>query len=104
MINGIINEYDANWQFVQTVVKPPVGDRLTMTSTYSTGTPLGITVDDDGTLYYADIGIVLGRNGPAPATTPALRRIHAASIPNPPGAIADNLQFPDRTGNLVAIG
>ena len=100
VISGIINEYDANWQYVQTVLKPPAGDRITTTSTYSTGTPLGITVDDDGTLYYADIGIVIRPGGPGPGNhTGSLRRITFTNgVPNPPETLADNLQFPDGLG------
>ena len=101
VLSGVINEYDGAWQFVRTVLHPPAGDRLTMTETYSTGTPLGIGVDDDGALYYADVGIVIRRTGPGPGDhTGSLRRITfgADGTPNPPETIADNLQFPDGLG------
>lgn len=101
VINGLINEYDADWQYVQTVLRPPAGDRLSTTRTYSTGTPLGIAVDAAGTLYYADIGIILRPGGPGPGNhTGSLRRITFAAdgTPNPPETIAESLQFPDGLG------
>jgi hypothetical protein len=101
VISGVINEYDANWQYVQTVLRPPAGDRISTTSTYSTGTPLGLTVDADGTLYYADIGIIIRSGGPGPGDhLGTLRRItfNDDHSPNPPETIADNLQFPDGVG------
>ncbi|MFN8644666.1 MAG: hypothetical protein U0802_24495 [Candidatus Binatia bacterium] len=101
VINGLINEYDADWQFLQTVLRPPAGERLSATKTYSTGTPLGLSVGADGTLYYADIGIVLRPTGPGPGNhAGSLRRITFAAdgTANPPETIADNLQFPDGLG------
>jgi hypothetical protein len=100
VLSGLINEYDANWQYVQTVLHPPAGDRISTTQTYSTGTPLGLAVGDDGTLYYADIGIIIERTGPGPGDhLGTLRRITFSNgLPNPPETIADNLQFPDGLG------
>ena len=100
VISGLINEYDADWQYVQTVLRPPAGDRLSMSQTYSTGTPLGLAVGDDGTLYYADIGIIIQPTGPGPGDhLGTLRRITFTNgLPNPPETIADNLQFPDGLG------
>lgn len=100
VLSGVINEYDAGWQYVRTVLRPPAGDRISTTRTYSTGTPLGITVADDGTLYYADIGIIIGRSGPGPGDhLGSLRRITFTNgAPNPPETMADDLQFPDGLG------
>jgi len=101
VISGTINEYDADWQYVQTVVRPAPGDRISTTKTYLTGTPLGITVDGNGTLYYADIGIIIRQSGPGPGNHfGSLRRItfNDDGTPNPPETIADNLQFPDGVG------
>jgi len=100
VLSGTINEYDADWQFVQTVLRPPAGDRLG-TMPYSTGTPLGLAVGEDGTLYYADIGLVIRRTGPGPGNhTGTVRRITFADdgTPSPPDTLADNLQFPDGLG------
>ncbi len=101
VLSGLINEYDKDWQYVQTVLRPPAGDRISMTKTYTTGTPLGVTVGDDGTLYYADIGIIIRPTGPGPGDhLGSLRRItfNDDGTPNPPETIADNLQFPDGLG------
>lgn len=101
VLSGTINEYDANWQFVQTVLRPAAGDRISTTKTYLTGTPLGVTVDDDGTLYYADIGIIIRPSGPGPGNhNGSLRRItfNDDGTPNPPETIAADLQFPDGVG------
>ncbi len=71
------------------------------TKTYLTGTPLGITVDENGTLYYADIGIIIRPSGPGPGNhIGSVRRItfNDDGKPNPPETIADNLQFPDGLG------
>lgn len=101
VISGTINEYDEEWQYVRTVLKPAAGERISTTKTYSTGTPLGITLDEDGTLYYADIGIIIRPGGPGPGGhLGTLRRItfNEDGSPNPPETIADNLQFPDGVG------
>ena len=99
VLSGIINEYDADWQFVQTVLSPPAGEQIT-TQPLSTGSPLGITVGDDGTLYYADIGIVIDSSGVGPGNkTGSVRRItFSDGKPNPPETLADHLQFPDGLG------
>ncbi|MEO8604552.1 MAG: hypothetical protein ABI629_18420 [bacterium] len=100
VISGVINEYDANWQYVQTVLRPPAGERLGA-QPYSTGTPLGLSVGDDGTLYYADIGIVIGNSGVGPGNqTGSLRRITFAAdgTPHAPEILADTLEFPDGLG------
>jgi hypothetical protein len=96
VISGIINEYDADWHYLQTVLKPASGER----PPYSTGTPLGLAVGPDGTLYYADIGIVVGVGGIGPGEkTGSVRRItFTDGVPNPPDTIAAGLQFPDGIG------
>ena len=101
MISGTINEYDADWQYVQTVVRPPPAIASARRRPIVTGTPLGITVDENGTLYYADIGIIIRTSGPGPGNhLGSLRRItfNDDGTPNPPETIADNLQFPDGVG------
>jgi hypothetical protein len=99
VITGVINEYDADWHYLQTVLHPPPGERLGA-EPYSTGTPLGLAVGPDGTLYYADIGIVIGSSGIGPGTkTGSVRRItFTDGTANPPDTIAADLQFPDGLG------
>src|SRR5439155_11538 len=67
VISGVINEYDANGGYVRTILQPPADETLGAT-TFSTGTPLGLGVGPDGTLYYADVGIGSAAfHGPMPA-------------------------------------
>lgn len=105
VITGYINEYDENWTFVRTVLKPPDGEKLGERP-FSTGTPLGLTVGPDGTIYYADIGIVQqpGKT-PGPGNrTGSVRRIRVVDgQPQPPEIMADGLAFPDGVG-LVTVG
>ncbi len=70
VITGVINEYDANGAFVRTILQPPAGETLGA-KPFSTGTPLGLGVGPDGTLYYADIGIVITSEGIGPGPRPA---------------------------------
>jgi hypothetical protein len=100
VINGVINEYDKNWSFVQNVLRPPAGETLGDQS-FSTGTPLGLAVDPDGNLFFADIGIVFveGRTpGPGARMGSVNRITFTAGRPNPPEVMADRLQFPDGLG------
>lgn len=100
VINGRINEYDESWVFVQTVLQPPAGEVIGEQS-FSTGTPLGLAVDDDGNLFYADIGIVVrpGRTpGPGTKTGSVNRITFTDGRPNAPETIAEGLQFPDGLG------
>lgn len=102
VINGVINEYDANGQFVRTVLRPPEGEVLGA-EPFSTGTPLGIAVAPDGTLYYADIGIVIdGANiGPGDGTGRVLRLRFVDGEPQAPEVMAEGLAFPDGLGIYV---
>jgi hypothetical protein len=106
VINGVINEYDETWQYVQTVLRPPAGEELGETS-FTTGTPLGLAVGPDGTLFYADIGIVArpGRTpGPGVRTGSIQGITFAEGRPSPPEALAENLQFPDGLGLWLPRG
>lgn len=99
VITGVINEYDADWRFVRTVLAPPPGDTLG-TTTYSTGTPLGLGLSRDGTLWYADIGIVFRGGGFGPGRrNGSLRRIvFTDGEPGAPEVVASGLRFPDALG------
>ena len=100
VINGVINEYDENWTFVQTVLRPPATETLGEQS-FSTGTPLGLAVDPEGNLFFADIGIVFveGKTpGPGRRMGSVNRVTFTAGKPNAPEVMADGLQFPDGLG------
>jgi hypothetical protein len=97
VFNGVIAEVDGDGKFVRTVLTPPTGETLG-DQTYSTGTPLGLGVDADGTLYYADIGIVI-RPEVGPGPKGSVRRIRFVDgAPQPPEVLADGLAFPDGVG------
>lgn len=100
VITGVINEYDADWNYLRTVLAPPAGESIGAT-TFSTGTPLGLARGSDGTLYYADIGIVFRNGGFGPGQkNGSVRRIRfdADGRAAPPETIAAGLQFPDCLG------
>jgi hypothetical protein len=104
VINGVINEYDAEGMFVQTVLRPPTGEVLGE-KPFSTGTPLGIGIGPDGTLYYADIGIVISPTdgiGPGPQTGSVRRIVFRDGKPLAPETMASGLDFPDGIGILPA--
>lgn len=101
VITGVIAELDADWSFVRTVLEPPAGEQIGERP-YSTGTPLGVAVGSDGTVYYADIGIVrdpVTGFGPGDRTG-TVRRItfRPDGTPNPPDTLATDLAFPDGLG------
>lgn len=100
VFNGVINEYDADGNYVRTILEPPAGEVLGET-TYSTGTPLGIGVAPDGTLYYADIGIVVVPGelpGPGDGTGSVRRITFVDGEAQAPETLADGLDFPDGIG------
>lgn len=104
VFNGVISEFDADGTFVRTILTPPAGEALGP-EPYSTGTPLGIGVGPDGSIYYADIGIVFGDSGIGPGDgTGKVRRVEldANGDPQPPQVMDAGLAFPDGIGIWVA--
>jgi hypothetical protein len=104
--NGIINEYDPNGVFVRRILQPPAGEQVLGPTPLSTGTPLGIGVGPDGTLYFADIGIVNvdGDIGPGSGAGKVRRIVFVDGEPQPPETMASGLAFPDGIGILVGGG
>jgi hypothetical protein len=101
VFDGRINEYDAEGGFVREILAPPLEE--TGQPPYSTGTPLGLAIGSDGTLYYADLGVVVGPPPGPGRQTGSVRmiRFDAAGDPIlPPIMIADGLSFPDGLGLL----
>jgi hypothetical protein len=99
VFTGVIDEYGPDGAFRRTILQPPPGEQLGA-EPYSTGTPLGLGVGPDGTLYFADIGVVVdaGNAGPG-ASTGTLRRIRFVDgEPQPPETMATDLDFPDGIG------
>ena len=103
VFTGVINEYDRRGTFVRTILQPPAGEKLGP-KPYSTGTPLGMGIAPDGTIYYADIGIVIGPSGVGPGSkTGTERRItFRGGKPNPPRDDGDAAStIPDGIGIFV---
>jgi hypothetical protein len=99
VFTGVINEYDATGSYVRTILQPPAGETLGI-EPFSTGTPLGLGIGPDGTLYFADIGIVIadGRIGPGRGTGKLRRIVFVDGEPQAPETMADGLAFPDGIG------
>jgi hypothetical protein len=98
VITGIINQYDAIGGYIRAVLQPPP-DEILGERTFSTGTPLGLGVGPDGTLYYADIGITITSEGIGPGPEGTVRRIRFVSgEPQPPELMGGGLQYPDGIG------
>jgi hypothetical protein len=101
VFDGRINEYDADGGFVREIIAPPLQE--TGQPPYSTGTPLGLAIGSDGTLYYADLGVVVGPPpGPGRQTgsVRAVRFDEAGDPILPPIVLGDGLSFPDGLGLL----
>jgi hypothetical protein len=99
VFNGIIGEYGADGKFIRRVLARATGDN---TPPYMTGTPLGLGIDSSGTLYYADIGIVVRGTNIGPGShTGTVRRIRFVDgQPQPPETMDTGLNFPDGIGVL----
>ncbi len=99
VVTGVINEYGPDGAFRRNILSPPAGESLGA-KPYSTGTPLGIGVAADGTLFYADIGITATSKGVGPGDhTGTVRRIRFVNgAAQPPDTMATGLDFPDGIG------
>jgi hypothetical protein len=100
VFTGTIAEFDGNGEYVRTILKPAAGDALGA-EPFKTGTPLGIGVAPDGTLFVADIGIVATADGIGPGRgTGHVRRItfDAQGEPSAPEIMDSDLAFPDGIG------
>jgi hypothetical protein len=106
VLNGVIAEYDAAGRFLRSVLEPPASERLGPTP-FSTGSPLGFAVAEDGTIFYADLGLVLDGSNIGPGRlTGSVRRLGFAesaadgATPLPPETMDAGLSFPDAVGLL----
>src|SRR5690606_4121490 len=105
---GVVHEYTLAGELVRTILAPPEDEVLDADS-YSTGTPLGLGVGPDGTLYLADIGVVdtvdedgQRRIGPGDGNGRVLRITFAPDgTPGAPDVMDEDLDFPDGIGVLV---
>ncbi len=98
VFNGVIAEYDYKGRFVRRILERLPGETHPFPST---GTPFGIGLDTLGTLYYADIGIVLEpRAGPGPNAGHVRRIRFDHGVPLQPEIMDSGLNFPDGIGVL----
>jgi hypothetical protein len=97
VLNGVINEYDSQGTLVRTILRPP-----TAGLPHPTGSPLGLGLASDGTIYFADVGLVLSPGGIGPGfQTGGVRRIRFVNgQPQPPERMDSGLNFPDGIGVL----
>jgi hypothetical protein len=100
VFNGVIAEYTTAGTYVRTIMGPPAD--LPLGQVGPGGTPFGIGVSPEGTVWYADIGIV--GPGPAPAAGSVMRVRFVKGKPQPPELIDDGLEFPDGIGILTLSG
>jgi hypothetical protein len=107
VFTGVINEYDENGEFMRTILEPTEGESITEDAGFTNGTPLGLAVAPDGTLWYADIGLRIrptGLPGPGDRTGSVRRIVFDDGMPAPPETVADGLAFPDAIGLLLFGG
>ena len=83
LIPPIINEYDAGFGFVRTIV--PDGMPLN---------PLGMAVGSDGTVYYSELNLDPTTFNPRCGRVSRVR-FDATGSPLPPEVLGEHLQFPD---------
>jgi hypothetical protein len=96
---GVIAEVDADGHLVRRVLAPPAGAALGR-HPFVTGTPTGLAVDANGTLYYADSGLVMQHAKlVAGLRTGTIRRISFSNgTPRPPVVVDTGLEAPDAIG------
>jgi hypothetical protein len=98
VITGVIAEYDADGTFKRVILQPPAGDELGA-KPYSTGTPFGLGFGPDGTLYYADLGVVVSDGiGPGDKTGTVRRIRFTDGEPQAPDTLDQGLDYPDGIG------
>lgn len=99
VFDGVISEFDSSGSHVRVVLAPPEGETLGA-EPFSTGTPLGLGVAADGTLFYADLGLVIDESSVGPGQgTGTVRRLDLdgqdAGVPQ---VMDEGLSFPDGIG------
>jgi hypothetical protein len=92
---GTIVRYEADGTYAETVLAPPDGEQLGATP-FSTGTPLGLAVTDDGTIYFADLGLGFTIDGVGPQPRAGtVRRLVPGEAPE---TMDEGLDYPDGIG------
>ena len=108
---GIVRAPNGNW-YVSSVFLPPTIREYTAAGKFvrtiiagaDIGNPAGLAVDSKGTLYYADLGLVVKEGGlPGPGDhTGTVRKVEfdASGNPGKPVTMGTGLNFPDGLGIL----
>ena len=101
VFSGTISEYDADGDFVRSIMRPSEPPIVGLPYP-STGTPFGLGVTPDGTIWYADLGVVAGPPpgpGDGNGTVRKIRFVNGA--PQAAETVDQGLAFPDGIGVLV---
>lgn len=96
---GVIAEVDGAGRLVRRILAPPAGAVLGKRP-FLTGTPMALGLTPNGTLYYADSGLVVQHARlVAGLRTGTIRRItFSAGRPQPPVVVVTGLESPDGIG------
>jgi hypothetical protein len=92
---GRIGEFDLEGRLLRLVVEP-----AEWLPPHATGSPFGLAVDGQGSLYYADLDLIWKDRTLRPGPNGKVRRVRfdAQGRPGPPEVILDGLAFPDGVG------
>lgn len=104
VLTGVIAEYDQQGRFVRRILDPPAVNPL---PPHPDGTPYGMTVDAEGSLWYADIGVVIsgeGAIGPGDHNGSVRRIRFVDGDPLPPEVVRSGLMYPDGMGTVQLAG
>ncbi len=97
VFDGRIAEFSEGGEFIRLILEAAPG-----LPPYDTGTPYGIGVGPDGTLYYADLGVVVGPPPGPGDKNGTVRRIRFVNgEPQAPEVMDQGLEFPDGIGVLT---
>lgn len=101
VVNGAISEYGPDGTFVRKILEAPPGEGLGP-EPISTGSPMGIGVDREGRVFYADLAVVVDGARVGPGRNLGTYRMieFDGDTPLAPRTLADGLAFPDGVGIL----
>jgi outer membrane protein assembly factor BamB len=95
---GTIDEYSSTGVLVRPILTPAADETI---GTYTYGTPMGMSVRSDGTLYYSDLDLAVNAGGIGPGRDGKVWRIRFVNgQPQAPEVMDRGLAFPDANGLL----
>jgi sugar lactone lactonase YvrE len=94
---GTIARYGPDGAFLDTIVTPAPGDDLGA-EPRAGGAPFGLQVLDDGTIYWADLGLVANADGVGPLDGTGTVRRYDPGTGQASTVIDEGLDFPDGIG------